>query len=186
MTVPAPPIAYFAKCWKCQSLAMPSVPATYICIGPITMRLANLTARSCKGLNSIDGPCRAGVNCGMPRSPCHRAVAVAPQRSADLVATTGDHSGWGAGHGSRVGRPQAIDQMTCCFVYPGFGLKLWLAFRADGRGVRTARAEAATGRQIARVRRFALQGERVGDPATANAGYGRQQRTRIGMAGRGE
>src|SRR6185436_17553183 len=165
MTVPAPPTAYFAKCWKCQSLAMPSAPATYICMGPMTMRLANLTSRSWNGLNSIDRPGRVGVMSGMLLSPRHRPVAVAPRRTADLGAAI-DHPFWRcAPHESWVSWLQAIGEMTGRFVRAGGGLELGFAFRADGRGVRAARAKAAAGGQIACVRRFALQGEGVGDPA---------------------
>jgi hypothetical protein len=70
MTLPAPPSVYFAKCWKCQSLVKPLAPATDVCMGPMTIRLGNLTSRSCKGLNSIDGLHGAGswAACCRPRA----------------------------------------------------------------------------------------------------------------------
>ena len=54
ITVPAPPIAYFARCWKCQSVAKPSGADLYICIGAITIRFGKVTSRSRKELNSRD------------------------------------------------------------------------------------------------------------------------------------
>lgn len=59
-------------------------------MGPMTIRLGNLTSRSCKGLNSIDGLRRAGVMGGMQLSPL--SVVVALHRGADLLLTIGDHS----------------------------------------------------------------------------------------------
>src|SRR5262245_5336191 len=100
MTVPAPPTAYFAKCWKCQSLAMPSASATYICMGPMTMRLGNVTSRNLKGLNSSAGGRGTGVMGGMLLSPRHQSGALARYRGADLLAASDGHSRWCAPQGS--------------------------------------------------------------------------------------
>ena len=54
ITVPAPPTAYLARCWKCQSFAMPSGVALYICIGAITILFGNVMPRSLNGLKSIE------------------------------------------------------------------------------------------------------------------------------------
>src|SRR5262245_56831324 len=66
MIVPAPPTAYLARCWKCQSVALPSGPALYICIGAITILFGKVTSRSLNGLNRSDECWRACCMQGVP------------------------------------------------------------------------------------------------------------------------
>ena len=52
-TQPARATAYFARCWKCQSFAIPS-RARYISMGETTTRLGKRTPRSSNGEKSAD------------------------------------------------------------------------------------------------------------------------------------
>src|SRR5205085_10094893 len=61
---------------------------------------------------------------------------------------------------------------------------LRLALRAHRCRKWTARAEAATGRQVARIRRLALEHERVGNALAANARDRGEQRSRVRVSWR--
>ena len=61
-----------------------------------------------------------------------------------------------------------LDRQTSHLVIGVYTLRLWLSLRASGGGHGTARVEAAAGRQINGVRRFAHQDH----PLPASSGIG--------------